>query len=68
MSNVFLVEPRTGGTTYRIDFPTLVSLIKGTSITSFAVLRHRHLGGVDRGTTWGGGRAARCATVRMDQR
>ena len=35
MSIIFLVEPRSG-TAYRIDFSTLVSLIKGTSITSLA--------------------------------
>lgn len=35
MSNIFIIEPR-AGSGLRIDFPTLVSLIKGTSITSLA--------------------------------
>lgn len=35
MSIIFVVEPR-DGSTYRIDFSTLVELVKGTSITSLA--------------------------------
>jgi hypothetical protein len=36
MSVIFVTEPRVLGSAYRIDFPTLVEIIKGTSITSLA--------------------------------